>query len=95
MSKLLNSTGLGLICEAEMGRHLRHPGAELSCGFILIFPHLKLILNYTHCYLPPTSPHNIATVKTRIRRRGHGGPITCVGGVACGDGAGVTLRDIA
>ena len=49
----LYSTGLGLICEAEMGRHLRHPGAELSCGFILIFPHLKLILNYTHCYLPP------------------------------------------
>lgn len=35
-----------LIAGAALMAHLRHP-MELSCGFILISPHLKLILNYT------------------------------------------------
>ena len=74
--------------------------ASSWCGIILwLYSNLPSFKTnsklHTLLFTTTRTPHNMAMVKTRIRRRGHGGPITCVGGVACGDGAGVTLRDIA
>ena len=74
--------------------------ASSWCGIILwLYSNLPSFKTnsklHTLLFTTTRTPHNMAMVKTRIRRRGHGGPITCVGGVACRDGAGVTLRDIA
>ena len=74
--------------------------ASSWCGIILwLYSNLPSFKTnsklHTLLFTTTRTPHNMAMVKTRIRRRGHGGPITCVGGVACRAGAGVTLRDMA
>ena len=60
--------------------------ASSWCGIILwLYSNLPSFKTnsklHTLLFTTTRTPHNMAMVKTRIRRRGHGGPITCVGEV--------------